>query len=147
PAHPACYPRYLRLRCAWANLDREMLFNSLAFLVFFPIVTALHYALPWRARTYMLLAASTVFYMAFIPRYVLIIYFTIAVDYAAGLLIARCSGWKRKAFLVASLTANIGVLAVFKYWNFLALNLGGLFAAVGATAVRIPTLDIVLPIG
>lgn len=54
----------------------------------------------------MLLLASTAFYMTFIPKYVLIIYFTIAVDYVAGLLIERSAGRRRTYFLVASLVAT-----------------------------------------
>ena len=123
-----------------------MLFNSLAFLIFFPVVTGLYFALPWRARTYMLVFASTVFYMAFIPRYVLIIYFTIVVDFAAGLLIASSSGRRRKAFLLLSIVANVGVLAIFKYWNFAATNLSLLATNLGIER-SFPSLDIILPIG
>lgn len=123
-----------------------MLFNSLEFLIFFPVVTALYFALRWRLRVWMLLVASTLFYMAFIPKYVLIIYFTIVVDYAAGLLIEQSQGHRRKVFLVASIITNVGALAVFKYWNFFATNMNGLFALGGANA-HVPTLDIILPIG
>lgn len=94
----------------------------------------------------MLLAASSAFYMAFIPRYVLIIYFTILVDYVAGVMIERSKGRRRKAFLIASLIANIGVLAIFKYWNFIASNLNVLALTAGA-ASRVPLLDMVLPVG
>ena len=123
-----------------------MLFNSIEFLIFFPIVSALYFALRWRARTWMLLLASTAFYMAFIPKYVLIIYFTIVVDYFAGLLISKSEGKRRKAYLIASLIANVGALAVFKYWNFIALNMNGLLAFGGASS-HVPALDIILPIG
>ncbi len=123
-----------------------MLFNSIEFLIFFPIVSALYFALRWRARTWMLLLASTAPYMAFIPKYVLTIYFTIVVDYFAGLYIAKSQGSRRKAFLVASLIANVGALAVFKYWNFLAQNFNGLLLVSGS-APQFPTLDIILPIG
>ncbi|MFP5504311.1 MAG: MBOAT family protein, partial [Candidatus Sericytochromatia bacterium] len=103
-----------------------MLFNSLQFLVFFPLVTALYFLLPHRLRWALLLAASCVFYMAFVPVYILILLFTILVDYAAGLLIGQAEGPRRKWLLIASLVANIGVLAFFKYFNFLNDNLAAL---------------------
>jgi alginate O-acetyltransferase complex protein AlgI len=123
-----------------------VLFNSLEFLIFFPVVTALYFAVPLRARWGVLLVASSVFYMAFIPEYVLIIYATIAVDYVAGLMIARSHAGRRKAWLVASLVANIGALCVFKYFNFFIDNANAASAAmgIGTTFAR---WDIILPIG
>ena len=64
-----------------------MLFNSFSFFVFFPLVTGLYFLLPHRQRWALLLTASCVFYMYFIPKYLLILAFTIVVDYFAGLLI------------------------------------------------------------
>jgi hypothetical protein len=58
-----------------------MLFNSLAFFLFFPIVTAIYFALPHRWRWLHLLLASCYFYMFFVPLYVLILAWTIVVDY------------------------------------------------------------------
>ena len=103
-----------------------MLFNSLQFLLFFPLVTGLYFVLPHRFRWLLLLVASCAFYMAFVPIYILILACTILVDYAAGLLIARAEGPKRKWLLVASLLSNLGVLALFKYYNFLNDNLRAL---------------------
>ena len=61
-----------------------MLFNSLDFLLFFPIVTALYYFLPTRFQWALLLIASCIFYMDWIPKYILILFFIIAVDFVAG---------------------------------------------------------------
>src|SRR5436190_84905 len=80
---------------------------------------AAYVALPHRFRWAFLLLASCAFYMAFVPAYILILLFTVAVDYVAGLLIERSSGWRRRAWLAASILANCGILAVFKYFNFL----------------------------
>ena len=66
-----------------------MLFNSLEFLIFFPIVTLLFYLLPHKWRWFLLLAASCFFYMWFIPKYILILLITIAIDYSAGILIEK----------------------------------------------------------
>src|SRR3978361_2305372 len=96
-----------------------MLFNSLEFAVFFPVVTALYFALPQRASGPMLLIASCYFYMAFIPKYILILILTIAIDYAARLLIDRSTGPRRRLWLITSLVTNVGVLAFFKYFNFI----------------------------
>lgn len=123
-----------------------MLFNSFDFLVFFPLVTVVYFALPHRRRWVWLLAASSWFYMAFVPVYILILGFTIVIDYFAGRAIERARGRRRRAWLIASLAANVGVLAVFKYWNFLAGNVNGLLAPLGWHE-SVPLLDILLPIG
>src|SRR5690242_14696799 len=99
-----------------------MLFNSFTFLIFFPIVVAVYFAIPHRFRWLWLLLASCYFYMAFIPVYILILFFTIIIDYFAGILIENAEGRKRKLFLTASIVANVGVLAIFKYFNFLSAN-------------------------
>ncbi|WP_214073509.1 MBOAT family O-acyltransferase [Mucilaginibacter sp. dw_454] len=122
-----------------------MLFNSLLFLFFFLIVTSAYYLLPHKLRWIWLLAASCYFYMYFKPVYILIIFFTIAVDYVAGLLIEQATGWHRKLWLLLSLATNIGVLAFYKYFNFLAHNINLL--AGHWHGPQLPLLNIILPIG
>src|SRR5437762_9642271 len=100
-----------------------MLFNSLEFLVFFAVVTSLYFLLPYNRRWLLLLISSCYFYMAFIPIYILVLGFTIVVDYFAGLLIEKAQGKKRRLFLLMSIVANIGVLGFFKYFNFINDNL------------------------
>src|SRR5277367_3384840 len=100
-----------------------MLFNSLQFYIFFPLVTLVFFLLPHRFRWAWLLLASCYFYMVFIPAYILILCFTIIVDYVSGLLIENSEGKRRKRFLLVSLFANVGVLFFFKYINFLNGNL------------------------
>jgi D-alanyl-lipoteichoic acid acyltransferase DltB (MBOAT superfamily) len=124
-----------------------MLFNSLEFLVFFPVVTVIYFLLPYRFRWIHLLAASCLFYMAFIPVYILILIFTIVVDYIAGILIEKAEGPRRKFFLVCSITANVGVLAFFKYFNFLLGNVNELLHHLHPAAQALPLLAIILPIG
>jgi alginate O-acetyltransferase complex protein AlgI len=94
-------------------------------------VTFLYFALPFRWRWAMLLIASSIFYMAFIPAYILILFFTITVDYCAGLLIDRAQGGRRKLFLIASIILNVGVLGFFKYFDFISNNLTHAAQALG----------------
>ena len=123
-----------------------MLFNSPAFLLFFPIVTIVFFLLQHKWRWLWLLAASCYFYMFFRPIYILILFFTIAVDYAAGILIENSNDKKhRKFWLVASLLANIGVLIFFKYINFFGQTLHDLTGLGSAT--NAPILNIILPVG
>jgi D-alanyl-lipoteichoic acid acyltransferase DltB (MBOAT superfamily) len=84
--------------------------------------------------------------MSFVPVYILILGFTIVIDYFAGLQIARSKGHARKTWLILSLVANIGILAYYKYFNFLVYNIGALIH-VGFPNYQIPFLDIILPIG
>jgi len=123
-----------------------MLFNSPAFLIFFPVVTILYFLLPHRFRWLHLLSASCVFYMALIPIYILILAFTIIIDYFAGILIENAEGKRRRVFLLMSLVANIGVLAVFKYYNFVSRNLTELAHGLHIDHA-LPLLAIALPIG
>jgi alginate O-acetyltransferase complex protein AlgI len=123
-----------------------LLFNSFQFFVFFPVVTILYFLLPHRFRWACLLAASCYFYMAFIPVYILVLFFTIGVDYLAGISIEGAQGSRRRLFLAASLLANIGVLAVFKYAGFLDSNLAAL-AGFLHWNYPIQALAIILPIG
>ena len=123
-----------------------MLFNSFTFLIFFPVVVTIYFVIPHRFRWGWLLAASCYFYMAFIPVYILILFFTIAIDYAAGILIENAEGRKRKLWLVTSIVANVGVLAVFKYFNFLSANTRAI-AEVFHWPYDFPILSIILPIG
>ena len=123
-----------------------MLFNSFHFVYFFLIVTTLYFILPYKQRWLLLLCSSIYFYMAFVPIYILILGFTIVIDYFAGILIEKESGKKRKLYLVCSLIANIGVLCVFKYYNFINENFSFLLKGFGVDN-QLPYLSILLPIG
>lgn len=123
-----------------------MLFNSLPFLLFFIIVTTVYYLLPNRFRWVHLLAASCYFYMAFIPVYIFILGGTIIIDYFAGLIIEKSVGKRRKFWLVVSLITNIGVLAVFKYYNFFTENANHFLEWIHIP-VSLTYLKIILPIG
>ena len=124
-----------------------MLFNSLGFLIFFPVVTIIYFLLPLTGRWVWLLAASCFFYMFFKPVYILILFLTIAIDYYAGILLENeKDARKKKWWLIMSLIANIGVLAIFKYYNFINLNISSLCSVLRCEN-KIPFLEILLPIG
>ena len=123
-----------------------MLFNSAEFAIFFPVVTLLYFVTPHRRRWLTLLLASCVFYAVFIPIYIVILFGMILVDYVAGLLIERSTGPARRTMLIVSLVANIGVLAVFKYYNFFAAEIVAAGARLGL-AWPLPLLRMALPIG
>ncbi|MEO8151179.1 MAG: MBOAT family O-acyltransferase [Bacteroidia bacterium] len=124
-----------------------MLFNSVEFLIFFPVVTLLYFLLPFKMRWGLLLAASCFFYMFFKPEYILILFFTIIIDYYAGIYLEEIKNPKhRRWFLIASIIANVGVLAVFKYYNFINNNITGIGQYFGFTN-HIPYPHMILPIG
>src|SRR4030043_2412500 len=100
-----------------------MLFNSFSFLIFFPVVTALYFLIPHAYRWFFLLTASCIFYMAFIPIYILVLALTIAIDYTAALLIERSEGKWRRFYLIVSIVSTCMVLFIFKYFNFFNTNL------------------------
>jgi len=123
-----------------------MTFNSLSFLIFLPVVIFIFFQLPHRFRWLHLLIASVVFYMAYVPVYILILALTILVDYFSGIWIERSSGLRRKGFLAASLIANGSVLFFFKYFNFFTGNVDTVFTWLGIP-IQMPALHIILPIG
>ncbi len=125
-----------------------MLFNTIEFMLFFPAVTLLFYLLPHRWRWLMLLAASCVFYMWFIPKYILILLVTIVIDYSAGLLMERWTDIprRRRWCLVVSIVSTCLVLFIFKYLNFCSENLVALARHFGWSHPS-KVLNIVLPIG
>ena len=123
-----------------------MLFNSWQFLVFFLTVTVLYFGLPPRARWGLLVAASFWFYMSFFPAHALVLAGSVVVNYFAARAIESRSGRGRRALFVAGLTVDIGVLAFFKYYNFLNGNLAHVLGLAGA-ADPLPVLKILLPVG
>ncbi len=93
-------------------------FNSLSFFIFFPVVVIAYYAMAPKVRPLMMLAASCYFYMAFIPKYILILIFLIVTDFFLAQAMEQFQGRKRTILLLLSIAANIGTLFFFKYFNF-----------------------------
>jgi D-alanyl-lipoteichoic acid acyltransferase DltB (MBOAT superfamily) len=124
-----------------------VLFNSLQFLIFFPTVVAVYFALPQRRRWVLLLAASYYFYMSWRPEYVVLILISTAVDYVAGLRMGMLKERRsRRKYLVLSLVSNLGLLFAFKYFNFFSASVQHFFDAI-SLPVELPVLHVLLPVG
>ena len=132
-----------------------MLFNSIRFLLFFPIVALLYYAIPVKLRWGWLLFASYFFYMAWNPRYGVLLAAVTLVTYLCALMLQkhrsnsehnsrqplRCRVW-----LVAAVLFNSGVLTFYKYFYFITDAINSLLSFVRITPLN-PSIDIVLPVG
>ena len=120
-----------------------VLFNSLAYAVFLPVVFILYWVLPHKARWPLLLAASYYFYMSWNAAYVVLIAATTLVSYGCALLLEKTDNVrKKKRYVGTALFLSLGILFVFKYYNFTASLLEGIHEA-----IRIPRLDVLLPVG
>ena len=125
-----------------------MVFNSLTFIVFFACVLALHaLPLPWTAKKANLLVASYLFYAAWNPPFVILLWVSTIVDWYAALGLVRAQRpAARRAWMLLSVVVNLGMLAWFKYGNFLLANFNALVAPLGVQW-QAPHYDIVLPVG
>ena len=125
-----------------------MLFNSFQYGIFFPIVFAIYWGLPEKFRWPVILISSYYFYMSWNVKYVVLILFTTIISYFAALLIERYRENKpaKKFILVLSLIACLGVLFVFKYYNFMAESFAN-FMSLFAIKLHPATLNLLLPVG
>jgi D-alanyl-lipoteichoic acid acyltransferase DltB (MBOAT superfamily) len=121
-----------------------MLFNTTHFFLFLAVVLVLFYSSPRFLRRYILLLASYFFYGSWNVKFIPLLLTLTAIDYTAGLWIERTpQGPRRKGLLILSLSANLGFLGFFKYYNFLATNLCLLLGKPPKSFFW----DIVLPLG
>ncbi len=124
-----------------------MLFNSIQFVYFLPIVLVLYFLAPGRFRWIVLLIASYYFYMSWNVNYVFLILFTTIVSYVSAIGIVRSENQDvRKALLIISVTASLGVLFFYKYFNFFSDSLNTVLSAV-AMDFRMPYFKLLLPVG
>ena len=127
-----------------------MLFNSIEFAIFLPVVFLAYWLLfnrNLRHQNLFLLAASYVFYGWWDWRFLSLIFISSVVDYVAGLGIARNEQrGRRRFFLGMSLVTNIGLLGAFKYWNFFSESFAELISSFGLQA-NPWTLKVILPVG
>ncbi|SHI38141.1 D-alanyl-lipoteichoic acid acyltransferase DltB, MBOAT superfamily [Mesonia phycicola] len=126
-----------------------MLFNSLDFAIFLPIVFILYWLLKkqLKAQNFLIAVASYIFYGMWDWRFLFLILFSTVVDYTMGLCIEKSAEKsKKKIFLWISILVNLGFLGYFKYSNFFLENFIGAFQFFGQE-VNFRGLDIVLPVG
>ncbi len=128
-----------------------MLFNSFEFLIFLPTVFILYWFVfkgNIKYQNYLILISSYIFYGWWDYRFLALIFLSTFVDYIIGLKVYQSeSGLKRQLFLWVSILFNIGVLGVFKYYNFFVTSWIDLFASIGYKIESIWTLNIILPVG
>jgi len=125
-----------------------VVFNSLTFVVFFAIVLALH-NLPfeWRVKKFNLLFASYLFYAAWNPPFIVLLWMSTVVDWLVARKIHRQEDQRRrKAWLIVSIALNLGFLGFFKYWNFALENWQAFMATFGVD-YQPPEWNILLPVG
>lgn len=127
-----------------------MAFNSIDFLIFFPIAVAIYFIIPRKIRYIWLLVISYYFYMGWNPKYALLIALSTVITYMASLLISSCAKKNnvagKKFFLWGSLLVNLGILGIFKYADFFLSNLNIVLAHLGFETLD-RRLDLLLPVG
>lgn len=145
-----------------------MLFNSIDFLIFFPIVVLVYFILPKRVKYIWLLIASYYFYMGWNAKYALLLFFSTAVTYLSGVAMDISDNglpWKRlqdtesgkaekagsilrwkKIIVAVSFILNLSILFIFKYLDFATDLLTFIFGKAGI-ALTVPRFDILLPVG
>ncbi|WP_276497264.1 MBOAT family O-acyltransferase [Pontibacter litorisediminis] len=126
-----------------------MLFNSTEFFIFFPVVVTLYFLTPFNRRWIILLLASYYFYMSWKPAYTLILVASTLIDYTSGRMMGRYSEDdkdKRRPWLYLSLFANLGVLLLFKYYNFFNDSARDLALALDVP-YAMPAFELLLPMG
>ena len=127
-----------------------MLFNSIHFLLFFPIVALAYFLIPHRVRYLWLLAASYYFYMCWNPKYALLMLTSTVATYFSGILIhaADVQGKQtaKKVYLTICFVINLGILFLFKYFDFAVTNINRILGVLNITLVT-PAFDVLLPVG
>jgi alginate O-acetyltransferase complex protein AlgI len=127
-----------------------MLFNSIDFAIFLPIVFIIYWFLlknSLKMQNFFIVVASYVFYGWWDWRFLSLIFFSTIVDYAIGLLMQKKEhSTQRKTLLIISMLVNLGLLGVFKYYNFFVENFIEVFQFFGHS-FEANTLNIILPVG
>lgn len=124
-----------------------MLFNSFDFLIFFPIVVLIYFIIPKKIRYIWLLVASYYFYMSWNVKYAALIAISTCITWLSGIFLERiktCVG--RKWVVFVSFASNLGILFLFKYFDFVLENLNMILAQFQMQAVINP-FDVMLPVG
>lgn len=130
-----------------------MLFHSGSFLIFFPIVSLVYFLVPRRAKHLWLLGASYYFYMSWNPEYALLILVSTVSTWGSALFLSarrqrpgKGRGRAGRWCLAGCVALNLGILFFFKYYEFAAESVRGLFA-LGHISLELPAFDVLLPVG
>jgi alginate O-acetyltransferase complex protein AlgI len=125
-----------------------MLFNSMSFLIFFPLVTLMYFLLPRRVKNFWLLLASYYFYICWNAKYAFLLLSSTVITYLSGILMERAKEHiaYKKWVVAGSFVLNLGILFYYKYINFL-LELAGQILREVHIELEIPVFDILLPVG
>ena len=131
-----------------------MSFNSIHFLIFFPLVTIIYFLIPYKIKYLWLLISSYYFYMCWNPKYELLIAFSTITTYLSGIFIDKANNISdyRKSILVKrscvalSFIINLGIMFLFKYYNFFTSSLAKALSYFNIT-LTIPVFDFLLPVG
>jgi alginate O-acetyltransferase complex protein AlgI len=123
-----------------------MLFNSYTFAIFFVVVVTLFFTLPHRYRWALLLGSSYFYYMFWDPKYALLILATTVIVYVTALLMHGRPVIVKKLLVAFSILSNLGILFLFKYFNFFNQSMKDLFGLLGLS-YNVPALNLLLPVG
>ena len=124
-----------------------MLFNSLDFMIFFPIVVLVYFIIPKKIRYIWLLVVSYYFYMCWNVEYALLIGISTIITYLSGLLLGKFQKiWLRKLVVALSFISNLGILIFYKYFDFILENVNLVLQKMDVQMVSNP-FDIILPVG
>lgn len=127
-----------------------MLFNSLEFAIFLPLVFILYWAVfnrSIRLQNALVIVSGYVFYGWWDWRFLMLLIFTSTVDFIVGLYLNKTDDERRrKVLLLTSIIMNIGLLGVFKYYNFFVDSFVAVFAQLGVQ-LETRTLNVILPVG
>lgn len=127
-----------------------MLFNSIDFLLFFPIVCLVYFVIPHKIRYLWLLAASYYFYMCWNPQYALLILTSTIITFSSGFLIADAGKKgmekRKKLYVALSFASNLAILFLFKYFYFAVININRVLGSLGFELIT-PRFSPLLPVG
>ena len=128
--------------------ENFMLFNSIDFLIFFPIVVSIYFIIPKKARYLWLLLSSYYFYMSWNPKYAILMGISTAITYISGLFIEkyRQQEFYKKVCVAGSLASNLLILVIFKYADFILININNVLSHFGFEVIE-RRLDLLLPVG
>lgn len=131
--------------------NKYMLFHSLEFLFFFPVVVLAYFILPKKLKAVWLLAASYYFYMCWNVKHTFLIAFSTVVTWVCGLLIGKCrktaGGMRYRKWIAGTgVLLNLCILVFFKYFDFLLDNINFIFGKIGVMPIHM-SFEIVLPVG